>query len=113
MLLQHAKIYQIINDKGQRYVGSTTRKYLTQRFAEHKYSHNQRLKGKNVFCCSSTKVLQHPSARMEILESFPCDSVEELKIREQFYMSNLKDVVNLRSCYQLPMKKVLDAISST
>jgi len=40
-MLKYAKIYQIVNNKSERYLGSTTRIYLCQRMAEHEYTYSQ------------------------------------------------------------------------
>lgn len=102
MLLQHAKIYQIINSKGDRYIGSTTRKYLCQRMAEHVYNSKiRRSEGYNKrTCCSSNKIFDDTEFKIELLQDFPCNDKKDLYKREQFYISNLKGVVNLkRSAY--------------
>ena len=95
-MLQHAKIDQIYNSKGERYVGSTTRKYLCQRLAEHVYTYNERKKGVKIHCCSSNKVLEGGDYKMELLQDFPCSHKNELFQREQFFIENFKGVVNIR-----------------
>ena len=94
-MLQHAKIYQIYNSKGERYVGSTTRKYLCQRLAEHVYTYNERKKGVKIHCCSSNKVLEGGDYKMELLQDFPCNDSNDLFQRGQFFIENLKGVVNV------------------
>ena len=94
--MEHAKIYQIINSKGQRYVGSTSRKYHCQRMAEHVYTYNEKKKGVKIYCCSSDKVLEDGDYKMELLQDFPCSHKNELFQREQFFIDNLKGVVNVR-----------------
>ena len=96
-MLKYAKIYQIVNNKGERYIGSTTRIYLCQRMAEHQYSHSQVNKGnKKINGCSSSKVLYDDSARIELIQKFPCANKQELYEREQFYLDSMKDIVNVK-----------------
>jgi hypothetical protein len=65
--------------------------------AEHRYSYLQKKAGnKKICCCSSSKVLYDDSARIELIQKFPCETKEELYEREQFYLSNMKDVVNVK-----------------
>jgi len=96
-MLKYAKIYQIVNNKGERYIGSTTRIYLCQRMAEHQYSYSQVNKGnKKINGCSSSKVLYDDSARIELIQKFPCANKQELYEREQFYLDSMKDIVNVK-----------------
>ena len=95
-MFKYAKIYQIINSKGERYIGSTTRKYLSQRMAEHVYTAKVRKGGKKICCCSSNKIFDDHDFKMELLQEFPCDDKKKLYDREQFYINNLKQVVNVR-----------------
>jgi hypothetical protein len=89
-MLKYAQIYQIVNSKGDRYVGSTTRIHLCQRMAEHRYAYAQVNKG-NINGCSSSKVLYDDSARIELIQKFPCAKKQELYEREQFYLDIMKD----------------------
>ncbi len=96
-MLKYAQIYQIINSKGERYIGSTSRVYLCQRMAEHKYAYAQVNKGnKRNNGCSSSKVLYDDSARIELIQKFPCANKQELYEREQFYLDIMKDIVNVK-----------------
>ena len=96
-MLKYAQIYQIVNFKGERYIGSTTRIYLCQPPAEHRYSHQQKNKGnRKINGSSSSKVLYDDSARMELIQNFPCETKQELYEREQFYLDSMKDIVNVK-----------------
>jgi len=93
-MLRCAQIYQIVNSKGERYIGSTTRIYLCQRMAEHRYSYLQKNKGnERINGCSSSRVLYDESARIELIQKFPCETKQELYEREQFYLDSMKDIV--------------------
>jgi len=96
-MLKYAQIYQIINSKGERYIGSTSRVYLCQRMAEHRYAHSQLKKGnRKINGCSSSKVLYDDSARIELIQNFPCANKQDLYEREQFYLDSMKDIVNVK-----------------
>ena len=96
-MLKFAQIYQIVNSKGELYIGSTTRVYLCQRMAEHKYAYSQFKKGnRKINGCSSSRVLYDESARIELIQKFPCANKQELYEREQFCLDSMKDIVNVK-----------------
>jgi hypothetical protein len=96
-MLKYAKIYQIVNNKGERYIGSTTRIYLCQRMAEHQYTCSKLKKGnKRINGCSSKMVPYDESARIELIQEFPCTNKQELYEREQFYLDSMKNIVNVK-----------------
>ena len=96
-MLKFAQIYQIVNSKRERYIGSTTRVYLCHRMAEHKYTYSQINNGnKRINGCSSSKVLYDDSARIESIQKFPCETKQELYEGEQFYLDSMKDIVNVK-----------------
>ena len=90
---QDSKIYRILCDEvDEVYVGSTTRP-LCMRFAEHRHDYRKiqegkRLRRKSTVC----KILQHPSARIELVEAFPCNTREELNTRESQVIRRTKCV---------------------
>lgn len=83
-------MYQIVSDSANlRYVGATT-KSLEERFLRHKLQkiHYERSKYNRV---TSYDVLEHPDARIELLEQ--CDTKKQLRERERFYIES-RDCVN-------------------
>jgi hypothetical protein len=65
--------------------------------AEHRYAHAQINKGnKRINGCSSSKVLYDDSARIELIQEFPCANKQDLYEREQFYLDSMKDIVNVK-----------------
>lgn len=73
---KNGKIYCIrSHENDDIYIGSTTQS-LANRLASHRY------KMKNGDTTTSRNVLQYPSAYIELIESFPCNSKEELVKRE-------------------------------
>ena len=75
---QNAKIYKLTGG-GLTYFGSTTRKYLCQRLSEHKKLTN---KG------SSRQIVGFPDCEITLIETFPCQSKDELRARERYWIEN-------------------------
>jgi len=76
----NGKIYKIISDQTDLiYIGSTTRK-LCDRKCNHK----------SLMKCSSREILQYEDAEIILIESYSCNSKEELKSREQYYMDKFR-----------------------
>lgn len=88
---QNSKIYKLIcNETTDIYIGSTTEK-LCVRFNQHKYDW--------VHCRSSltsSLIFNMGEAKIILLENYPCNTVDELRAREQFYIDSL-DCVNKQS----------------
>lgn len=87
---QEGKIYKIICDDFDKiYIGSTVQK-LGQRLASHKAKQ----------CCYSKELLTYPNVRIELIEQYPCNSKEELRIREQHHISENRDIcINNKNAY--------------
>ena len=87
-----AKVYAIRNRTSDDvYVGSTTKRYLSDRMSGHRYAYRQCLLGNNSRPCSSHKVLACPTAYIELLEE--CD-VGVRKEREKFWIACFPTAVN-------------------
>ena len=84
------KIYKIVSEKTSSiYVGSTTQA-LKERFRVHK---------KNLDS-SSRELLDFDDAKIVLIEDYPCESGDELRIREEYYRELNKEVcVNLIKAY--------------
>lgn len=83
-------MYQILSDSaGLRYVGATSTS-LEERLLRHKLHKKQYERG-TYHRVTSFDVLNHPDARIELLEE--CDSKEHLHERERHYIKQL-DCVN-------------------
>ena len=78
------KIYQIIDDEGKRYIGSTTQR-LYRRFSKHIHNNSDKRK------CSSAK-LNLEKAEITLIEAYPCDSRKELLKRERYWIEQLECV---------------------
>ena len=78
-------IYKILdNETDECYIGSTNQK-LKRRLGQHKGKNN---------VCSSKKIIGNDNYKIEILEVCNENNRNE---REQFYISNIKNVVNIKN----------------
>ena len=92
---QEGKIYKIVcNITGLVYIGSTCKQYLSQRLQHHKTAYNSYLKTNKHFT-SSFKILENGNYDILLLESFPCNTKEELHARERHYIETV-ECVNLQ-----------------
>ena len=95
---QLGKIYKIVsNVTGDVYIGSTTKKYLSQRLAMHKYNYKKYLNGEHHYV-TSFKIIESGDYDMVLFENCPCNSKEELHARERFHIENNKCVNKYIPC---------------
>ena len=95
---QKGKIYKIWrNDCPEVYVGSTIQT-LSQRLRGHR-SHYKGFLAGTEGGCSSYQVLATPGYQITLLELFPCNSIDELKAREQHWIDQTPDCVNKYAAY--------------
>jgi len=88
---QNGKIYKIVcRVTNLVYIGSTTQKYLSDRLKGHVYTFNK--KTGNV---TSFKILESGDYYIELVELYPCNSKDELLVRERYYFDVI-DCVNKR-----------------
>ena len=82
---QRGKIYKIISQETEKiYIGSTSLKYLSERFAHHRCTFNNQL----IHKISSAEILKFNDAKIILIETFPCNSKDELHSREQFWIDH-------------------------
>ena len=88
-----SKIYKIVNDETDEvYVGSTTR-LLCVRMAEHRHDYRKIQEGKRLNRKSTVlQILKYPSARIELIEAFPCSNRDELNRKEAEVIRSMKCV---------------------
>jgi hypothetical protein len=85
---QQGKIYKIISPHTDKiYIGSTTKQYLSQRLSKHKYA----FKKQNL---TSYKILEFGDVEIILLESYPCNSKDELIARERYWMDQSINLIN-------------------
>ena len=95
---QNAKIYKIVcNITNAVYYGSTCQTTLAQRLAKHVSDYKSYLNGGTVSCGSSYYVLEHEDYYIELCESCPCASKDELSVYERRWIET-NDCVN----YNIP-----------
>jgi len=83
---KNSKIYKIISPyTNEIYIGSTTKKYLADRFYFHNCHYKQWLQGK---CCltSSFPLIAYGDAKIVLIEAYPCSSKDQLRSREQYWI---------------------------
>jgi len=83
---QLGKIYRILcNNTGEQYVGATCQKKLCTRLAQHVSKKND---------CSSKGIIERGNYEMLLIESYPCNSKDELHRRERHFIETLDNCVN-------------------
>lgn len=85
---QLGKIYKIVGN-GKVYVGSTTRPLLCQRMAKHRSNYNMWMEGKDRDYITSFECISDPECYIELLESFPCNSKDELHKCERKWIESI------------------------
>ena len=90
-----SKIYKITSSETNNiYIGSTTQKYLSVRLQEHKRNYKRHLNKKYGYT-SSYEIIKYNDCKIELLESYPCDCIEELRKREGYWQRKIP-CVNIR-----------------
>jgi len=89
---QNGKIYAIKSNSGDKiYVGSTTKDYLSKRMAEHRRAFTAWENGTGQKTMSHELFSQYgvENCYIELIELFPCNTKEELLMRENHYIRSL------------------------
>ena len=90
---KNGKIYKIeCNKTGLCYYGSTTQP-LNLRLNQHRCQ-----TATNGMYLSSKEIMMNADYSIKLIEEYPCDTKQELLIREEHYTSN-NDCVNMRKAY--------------
>ena len=91
----NGKVYKIVSNQTDKvYVGSTTKKYLSQRMDGHRCHHKMWKDGKRKHKVTSFDVLQFEDAYIVLIENFPCNSKDELSARERYWIDSTENCVN-------------------
>lgn len=94
------KVYKIqCGATGEIYVGSTTKKYLSQRLTKHVSNYHDWLKGGKSTYMTSYSIIERGDYKILLLEAYPCSSSDELRSREQHYIDTL-ECVNKAPAYK-------------
>jgi hypothetical protein len=83
------KIYKIVCDtSGLVYIGSTCESELEDRLASHIGKYKYWITNNTRAYTTSFKIFELNNYHIELLESFPCDIVEQLTSREGYHQKN-------------------------
>lgn len=94
------KIYKIISVNTDKvYIGSSAQKYLSKRMGTHNEKYTKYKNGTYHYV-SSFDIIEKGQAKIVLLESFPCNSVDELRAREQYWIENTPNCVNKFKAYR-------------
>lgn len=89
---QNGKIYKLISDQSDKiYIGSTTQS-LSRRLAKHKSDYHVNKKN-NTCTISSLLIVQFSDVKIILIEKCPCDNIEELLSREQYWIDFFKSQI--------------------
>jgi hypothetical protein len=98
---QNSKIYKIYSDLGDKvYIGCTTKQYLSQRMAKHKYDFTYYKKKREdtgfAFVYSYLLFDEYgvDNCKIELLETYPCNSIDEIRKREAHYIKTIPNINN-------------------
>jgi len=87
-----AKIYKLVfTGTTDCYIGSTTVS-LNLRLSHHKHQALHPDKQKQTTACHYIQT--HSGVAIELVEEFPCDTKEQLNIRERYWIENTPNTVN-------------------
>jgi hypothetical protein len=89
----NGKIYKIVcNKTGVMYIGSTTKRLLSERLSQHKSAHKSFVEGKRQWKTSSFDIINNGDYHIELIELFPCSCKDELIAREKYYILNIPNI---------------------
>lgn len=95
-----SKIYKICSDIGPEvYIGSTRQKYLSSRYSTHKQEYKR---NKNITCnkCACFDIFDKygvENCKIILIERFECETSEDMRKKEQFYIDNTACVNKIRA----------------
>ena len=111
---QNSKIYKIYSDAGDKvYIGCTTKQYLSQRMAKHKYDYTYYKKKREdsgfAFVTSYLLFDEYgvDNCKIELLEAYPCNSIDEIRKREAHY---IKTIPNINNHHNWSAERIEEAI---
>jgi len=96
-IYQNGKIYKITDiGYNECYIGSTTQKYLSSRLGCHKYGY-KKYQSNGGILVSSYKLFDTygvDNCKIELIESYPCNNINELNSREGYWIKNSQNCIN-------------------
>jgi len=98
------KIYKITSPNTEQvYIGSTTDS-ISYRLYGHGCQYISYRRGKNHYC-SSYEIIERGNAEIELIEEYICNTKEELRIREQYWIENTPNNCNKRFAHATEGRK--------
>lgn len=76
------RIYSPSNPDAGEYIGSSCEKLLCRRMAKHRCQYKRYMEKGVGIKTTSFPILEYPDAKIELVESFPCETKDELLKRE-------------------------------
>jgi hypothetical protein len=98
----NGKIYKIVDFTNDNfYVGSTTQERLCSRLGEHVSDLKCYMRGTKQKYCASMEITINKNYKIFLLETYPCNSKDELTMKEQEHMDKLRcdKMVNKQNAY--------------
>lgn len=95
---QNGKIYKVINinEPDKFYVGSTCNP-LCKRMVLHRSACKKESDNRKFYISMREEGIEN--FKIILIENYPCDSKDELRAREQYYIEQLNPVFNMKSAY--------------
>ena len=95
----NGKIYMIrCNTTKHIYIGSTTKRYLSERLGEHNAQYKCWTGGKTSYV-ASFDIIKNNNYVILLVELYPCKSNDELRMREQYHIELSPDCFNRNRAY--------------
>jgi hypothetical protein len=95
----NGKIYMIrCNTTKHIYIGSTTKRYLSERLGEHNSKYKCWTGGKTNYV-ASFDIIKNNNYVILLVELYPCKSSDELRMREQYHIELNTDCFNRHKAY--------------
>jgi len=95
----NGKIYMIrCNTTKHIYIGSTTKRYLSERLGEHNAQYKCWTGGKTSYV-ASFDIIKNNNYVILLVELYPCKSNDELRMREQYHIDLNLDCFNRHRAY--------------
>lgn len=103
---KNGKIYKIMSNQTDKiYIGSTTKLYLSDRMGKHRDDFHRWIEGKCNYI-TSFELFEFNDVKIILIESYSCNSKDELKMREQYWIDKFKDIcVNRNNAIGLNLEK--------
>jgi hypothetical protein len=89
----NGKIYRVVSESlGLQYIGSTCEPFLAKRLGKHRSNYRQYLAGKSTNKVTIYQLLEAGDEDIQLIESYPCKSRDELHAREGYFIRKEKCV---------------------